>query len=530
MPQRTDGATHLVVIAERPPARPATGRTRAAFAGIASVAAGLGAAEVAAVVLAPRASPLFAAGSLVIDLAPPWLKEQVIGLFGTADKAVIIASVALLVAVLAVLAGMLERSRPPWGRVLVGAVGGLGLLAATTRADSSVISAVPSLVAIVVGIILLAVLTRQAAAASSAVGAPGAGRSRRTFLITSGLAAGIGILAVVAGRVAASGIQAVDTARRMFTLPSPAVSAAPVPPGASLDIAGVTPLITPNENFYRIDTALLVPSIDPANWSLTVTGLVDREVTLTFDELLALPLEESYTTLACVSNYVGGDLIGNALWLGYPIRELLARAGPKAGADTVLSRSVDGFTAGTPLSALTDDRNAILAVAMNGSPLPAEHGFPVRMVVPGLFGYVSATKWVTELKVSTFARESAYWTQRGWSARGPVKLSSRIDTPQESRQVTEGRVVVAGVAWSQHVGVSSVEVRVDDGAWSDAMLADAISADTWRQWSYPWDARSGRHQLTVRATDANGRLQTSDYADVVPDGATGLHSIVVDVG
>ncbi len=523
MPQQSSGRPHPTASTAQGPAR-----RRAALAGIAAAAAGLGVAELVAAVIAPRSSPLFAAGSLVIDVAPPWLKESVIAVVGTADKAVIVASVALLVAVLAAAAGLIEHSRPPWGQVLLGAVGVVGLVAATTRADSAMLSAIPSLLAIGVGVILLRVLTRQSAAVSADPGPTGA--ARRAFLITSGLAAGLGVLAVVAGRVAASGIQAVDAARRMFTLPTPAVAAPPVPPGATLDVAGITPLVTPNESFYRIDTALLVPSIDPANWSLTVTGMVDRGVTITFDELLALPLEESYTTLACVSNYVGGDLIDNALWLGHPIRKLLARAGPKAGADMVLSRSVDGFTAGTPLEALTDDRNAILAVAMNGSPLPAEHGFPVRMVVPGLFGYVSATKWVTELKVSTFARESAYWTDRGWSARGPVKLSSRIDTPRESRQVAEGRAVVAGVAWSQHVGVSRVQVQVDDGAWSDAVLADAISADTWRQWSFPWDARRGRHQLTVRATDADGRLQTSVYADVVPDGATGLHSIVVDVG
>lgn len=523
MSQQTLGEPHPTAIVAAGPAR-----RRAALAGIASAAAGIGVAEIVAAVIAPRSSPLFAAGSLVIDVAPPWLKESVIALVGTADKVVIIASVALLVAVLAAAAGLLERSRPPWGQVLLGAVGVVGLVAAATRAGSSILSAIPSLLAIGMGVTLLRVLTRQSAAVSADANPNGV--PRRTFLITSGLAAGLGVLAVVAGRVAASGIQAVDAARRMFTLPAPAVAASPVPPGATLDVAGITPLITPNESFYRIDTALIVPSVDPANWSLTVTGMVERDVTITFDELLALPLEESYTTLACVSNYVGGDLIGNALWLGYPIRKLLARAGPKAGADMVLSRSVDGFTAGTPLEALTDDRNAVLAVAMNGSPLPAEHGFPVRMVVPGLFGYVSATKWVTELTVSTFAQESAYWTDRGWSARGPVKLSSRIDTPRESRQVAAGQVVVAGVAWSQHVGVSRVEVQVDDGAWSDAVLADAISPDTWRQWSFPWNARQGRHQLTVRATDANGRLQTSAYADVVPDGATGLHSIVVDVG
>ncbi|TFB80733.1 oxidoreductase [Terrimesophilobacter mesophilus] len=503
---------------------------RAAFAGIASVAAGLGAAELVAFVVSPGASPLFSAGSLVIDLSPQWLKERVIGLVGTADKVVIIASVVLLVAVLAAVAGLLERSRPPWGRVLVAAVGGLALVAATTRADAGIASAIPSAVAIAVGIIVLVSLSRRASAAESAVGAREQGMARRTFLVASGLAAGAGILAAVGGRIAASGVQAVNAARRMFTLPTPAVAVAPIPPGASLSVPGLSPLVTPSSDFYRIDTALLVPSIDPANWTLRITGMVDREVTLTFDELLALPLEESYTTLACVSNYVGGDLIGNALWLGYPIRHLLAQAGPASGADMVLSRSVDGFTAGTPIEALTDDRNAILAVAMNGAPLPAEHGFPVRMVVPGLYGYVSATKWVTELKVTTYAKDSAYWTDRGWSAHGPVKLSSRIDTPRESRRVAAGRVIVAGVAWSQHVGISRVEVQVDDGAWSDADLADAISSDTWCQWSFPWDASQGRHKLTVRATDSNGRLQTSAYADVVPDGATGLHTILVDVG
>src|SRR5690606_4956716 len=308
-----------------------------------------------------------------------------------------------------------------------------------------------------------------------------------------------------------------------------AVAAAPVPAGATLDVPGIAPLVTPNADFYRIDTALLVPSIDPANWSLKVTGMVDREVTLTFDELLALPLEESYTTLACVSNYVGGGLIGNALWLGYPIRHLLAEAGPQAGADMVLSRSADGFTASTPIEALTDERNAILAVAMNGEPLPTQHGFPVRMVVPGLFGYVSATKWVTELRVTRFADETAYWTDRGWSSHGPVKLSSRIDVPREAQRVAAGTVTLAGVAWSQHVGVSRVEVRVDDDEWVDAVLAEAISPDTWRQWSFAWEAQPGLHELTVRATDAKGRLQTAEFADVVPDGATGHHSIVVTV-
>ncbi|HRN29278.1 MAG TPA: molybdopterin-dependent oxidoreductase [Terrimesophilobacter sp.] len=507
----------------------APARWRAVLGGLAAVSAGLGVAEVLAAVLSPPASPLFAAGSLVIDVSPSWLKESVIALVGTADKPLIIACVVLLAAVVAGVAGLVEFSRPPWGRAIVGALGAAALFAAVSRAGASLVSWVPSLAATVVGVWLLALLTRRAHEVVSARDAEGFAAARRRFLIQSGLTAGLGVLAVIGGRVAAASAQAVDAARRLFTLPEPAVAAPPVPATAVLDVPGITPLVTANKDFYRIDTALIVPSVDPAEWSLTVTGLVDREVTLSFDELLALPLEESYTTLACVSNYVGGGLIGNALWLGYPIRHVLAEAGPRAGTDMVLSRSVDGFTASTPLAALTDERNAILAVAMNGEPLPAEHGFPVRMVVPGLFGYVSATKWVTELRVTRFADDAAYWTRRGWSARGPVKLSSRIDVPRKTQRVSAGTVTVAGVAWAQHTGVSRVEVRVDDGPWSDAVLADAISADTWRQWWFEWDASGGGHELTVRATDANGVVQTAEYADVVPDGATGHHSVFITV-
>ena len=257
--------------------------------------------------------------------------------------------------------------------------------------------------------------------------------------------------------------------------------------------------------------------------------MVAHEIELTFAELLTLPLEESTTTLTCVSNEVGGDLIGNATWLGYPIRHLLARAKPSADADMVLSTSQDGWTATTPLPALTDDRNAILAVGMNGQALPLEHGYPVRMVVPGLYGYVSATKWVVSLEVSRFDKHTSYWTDRGWSERGPIKLSSRIDVPAAGRQVKAGTVAVAGVAWSQHTGIGAVHVRVDDGPWQEATLADAISADTWRQWRFAWDATPGAHTLRVRATDAKGQVQTSVERDVVPDGATGLHTVQVTV-
>ena len=317
--------------------------------------------------------------------------------------------------------------------------------------------------------------------------------------------------------------------RTALRLPKPAVAAAPIPAGAALKVDGISPLITPNADFYRIDTALVVPQVDPAQWRLRIHGLVAHEVTLTWDELLALPLVEAAATLSCVSNDVGGDLIGNAVWLGYPIRELLAKAQPAADADMVLSTSVDGFTAGTPIEALTDDRNALLAIGMNGRPLPIEHGFPVRMVVPGLYGYVSATKWVTDLEVTRFDRATAYWTARGWSARGPVKLESRIDVPKSGRALRAGDTVIAGVAWQPHAGVSAVEVQIDDGPWQRAELAPAISADTWVQWRLPWAATAGQHTLRCRATGADGTVQTADVAPPAPDGATGWHTIDVSV-
>jgi DMSO/TMAO reductase YedYZ molybdopterin-dependent catalytic subunit len=258
---------------------------------------------------------------------------------------------------------------------------------------------------------------------------------------------------------------------------------------------------------------------------------VEEPFELTWDDVLALPMTEHHVTLACVSNAVGGDLIGNALWLGYPLCELLARARPQAGADMVLSTSVDGFTAGTPLEVLTDpDRECLLAIGMNGEPLPEQHGFPARLVVPGLYGYVSATKWVTELKVTRFADDEGYWTPRGWSALGPVKLQSRIDVPRPGADLTAGEVVVAGVAWAQHTGVEAVEVSLDGGPWQAAELADTVGPDTWRQWRYSWDAAAGDHTVAVRATDADGQVQTADEAPPAPDGATGWHTVEVSVG
>jgi DMSO/TMAO reductase YedYZ molybdopterin-dependent catalytic subunit len=519
-----------------------------ALAGLAAVLAGFGLAELTAGLIAPGASPVLVVGALLIDLAPAWVKETVIALFGTGDKAALIAFIALVAVALAALAGVLEYRRPPFGRFVVVLVGLVALVAALTRAGASPFDAVPPVVAMVVAALVLTMLLNRlrasvAPATAAAAASVQAGRSasvtpaaaarsavdRRRFLVYTGISAGVGVFAALGGQLLTAGSRAADAARALFTLPAPTTPGAPIPAGASFDIEGLAPIITPNADFYRIDTALSVPRIDPSTWTLKISGMVENEVEIDFAELLALPLEESTTTLACVSNYVGGDLIGNAVWLGYPIRELLKRAGPTADADMVLSRSQDGWTASTPLEALTDDRNAILAVGMNGDPLPLEHGYPVRMVVPGLYGYVSATKWVTELVVTRFGAETAYWSTRGWSEKGPVKLSSRVDVPRENATVAAGTVTVAGVAWSQHVGVSAVDVQVDDGAWNSATLADAISVDTWRQWRWEWPATSGSHTLRVRATDANGLVQTSKLADVAPDGATGLHEISVSV-
>ncbi len=517
----------------------------AALAGIVSMAAFLAAAEVVALVTGPTGSPLFAVGSAVVDLAPAGVKDAMVSLFGTGDKVALFVLMGVLLVVITGAAGYGEYRRQPIGKIAFVAGGALAVIAVLTRADAGQVDAIPSLVGTFAAVLLvdkLASRLRRWVRSTSAGWAEqtqpvpplrGPGLERRSFLtytVVAGVAAvvvGTGARVVNAGRANAAAL------RRALTLPRASVTEAAVPAGASLDVEGITPYVTPAADFYRIDTALQVPSIDPADWSLRIHGLVDREVTISFDELLALPLEEHMATLSCVSNDVGGDLIGNALWLGYPIRSLLERAGPNGGADMVLSRSIDGFSAGTPLDVLQDDgTDALLAVGMNGQPLPIEHGFPVRMVVPGLFGYVSATKWVVEMEVTRFSDAQGYWTPRGWDALGPVKLESRIDVPRDGASVDAGTVSIAGVAWQPHTGVEAVQVRIDGGSWVDATLADSVSADTWRQWVHRWDAGaagSGSHTIDVRAQGADGTWQREQYVQPAPNGAEGWHRVTVEV-
>jgi DMSO/TMAO reductase YedYZ molybdopterin-dependent catalytic subunit len=330
-----------------------------------------------------------------------------------------------------------------------------------------------------------------------------------------------------AGAVLARRFRA-DASRAEVLVPQPASSAA-AQTGADLSVPGLGPFFTPNDAFYRVDTALIVPSVPAEDWRLRIHGMVDREIELGYEELLSRTLIERDITLACVSNPVGGPYVGNARWVGVPLRDLLDEAGVHAGADQIVSRSADGFTAGTPTAVATDGRDAMLAVAMNGVPLPIDHGFPVRMIVPGLYGYVSATKWLVDIELTTFAAYDPYWIQRGWAERAPIKTMSRIDTPSSSRPVAAGTVPVAGVAWAQHRGIERVELRVDQGPWLEAELGSADTLDTWRQWVVRWDAAPGGYVLQVRATDGDGELQTSERAEPFPDGASGYHTVAVNV-
>ena len=506
----------------------------AALTGVVAAATVLAVAEVVALFVGAESSPLFAVGSLVIDLAPPGVKDLTIALFGTGDKAALLTVLGIVIAAFAAAAGYLEYRRKPVGTIILVAFSAVGVIAVVTRANASGISAVPTVVGMLAGVVVLNTLQQRLRRWNLRAGDSSAPKpaplERRQFLSWMLVAAAASAIVGVGARAMNAGAAVVTAARNALVLPTPATAAPALASGTELGITNLSPLVTPAADFYRIDTALQVPQLNPDTWSLKIVGMVENEVEISFADLLALPLVENYTTLACVSNEVGGDLIGNALWLGHPIRDLLARAKPLAGADMVLSRSSDGFTAGTPLEVLQDaGRESLLAVGMNGAPLPVEHGFPVRMVVPGLYGYVSATKWVVELKVTTFAEDLGYWTPRGWNALGPVKTSSRIDTPRPNAGLAAGTIPIAGVAWSQHTGIAKVEVQIDNGAWQQATLADAISADTWRQWVLQWDAPSGDHTIAVRATDASSYTQTSDQAPPAPDGSTGWHTVKITV-
>ncbi|MFQ4149212.1 molybdopterin-dependent oxidoreductase [Arthrobacter sp. LAPM80] len=525
------------------------------------IAAGLlfAVAEVFSIFFGPAASPFTSVGSTFIDFTPAWMKNFAIATFGTKDKLALVISMGVAVAILAAASGVVARKNLKAGAAMVVAFAVVMALSIITRAGAGFTDLIPLAIGTAAGLWALRFLTPAAPTAVdqardkglAAARLPNASQapavldqpaepkyapvpapepSRRTFLLRAAAVAGIAVIVGVGGTMLAGSRNAVSAVREALKLPAAKAKAPALPAGVQSPVAGVTPFVTPNSDFYRIDTALIVPEIDPSSWKLRVHGMVEEEFTMTFDELLAEDLIESYVTLTCVSNVVGGTLAGNAKWLGYPLRNVIARAKPTAGADMVLSTSIDGFSASTPLPVLQDGRDAILAVGMNGQPLPIEHGFPVRMVVPGLYGFVSATKWVIDLEVTTFAQSAGYWTSRGWSSHGPIKTASRVEVPRALARIPAGTVAIGGSAWAQTRGVSKVEVRLDGGGWQIATLAAEASLDTWRQWSYMWEgATAGTHTVVVRAYDGTGALQIGDQAPPEPDGSTGWHSITFTV-
>jgi len=491
------------------------------LAGLAAGGAGIGASEAVAAALQGATSPVLAVANRIIDWTPRQLKELAVEQFGTKDKPILLAGVIGGMVLSLAVAGALGRRRGVVIFVLLTVVAGALVLADRASTASPLVRLVPVGVLGAVGSLGLAWLLRRVEQPSPAP----EGFDRRSFLLAAGAMGAVAATGVVSGQT----FLKQGTGRSGVRIPAPAFPASPVPAGSELGLQGLTPYLTSNAEFYRVDTALRVPRVPVDGYRLRIRGLVAEPVELSFKELLDLPLVERRITLTCVSQPVGGPYVGNATWIGVRTKDLLDRVGVKDGADAVKSTSVDGMTIGTPLAALTDDRDAMLAIAMNGEPLPLEHGFPVRMVVPGLYGYVSATKWLEELEVTRFADFSAYWTSRGYAEQAPIKTGTRIDVPRSFAKVKPGRTTVAGVAWAQHRGIERVEVRVDGGSWNEATLAAKDGIDSWRQWVWQWDAAPGNHRIEVRATDSSGEPQTDARAPIAPDGATGWPSVQVMV-
>ena len=518
-------------------------RWPAALAGALAAGVAIAVGELAAGLLGGAPSLVTAMGTMVISLQPPGAKDLVVALFGTNDKLAL--NVAVLVVALAIAAGagVLASRRLAYGAAVFITFGVVGTLAALREPlVEPILAVIVGAIATVAGLLALRWLLSLAPSAirpsRRAGSVTGAGEpfpdtpewSRRQFLIASaGTLGGV----VVAGGLGRTFIEADHDAGIVTSskLPRVASAVAPLAADQSFAVSGITPIVVPNNGFYRIDTALLVPRVDVKTWKLEVKGMVDHPLTYTYDDLLAMPLFEQYVTIGCVSDPVGGPLIGNALWTGVHLKELLASAGVQAGATQIIGRSVDGFTAGFPTSWATDpDREPMVAVGMNREPLPAGHGFPARLIVPGLYGYVSATKWLASIELTTREAVDGYWVPLGWAKDAPMLTQSRIDVPRSGANVTAGPVQVAGVAWAPDRGIAGVEVSVDDGEWQTAAISRPISDATWVQWQLPWTATQGRHTLEVRATDNRGEIQTDQHTRPDPDGARGHHRISVVVG
>ncbi len=532
----------------------AGGTARSALTGVLAGAAALAAGELIAAFAAPRPGPVIAVANRVIDYAPGWFVDFGKAVFGLSDKPALVIGTVLISLVIAAGLGVASRRNPFIGVIGIVGFGLLGLLAIAGDSQGGLGVAIPvSLAAVIAGVGVLLWLRSQAgfallggAATTQTIATdPEDGRavvidspvdpaySRRAFLNTAG-AIGASAAVATAGATLLRSRSSANEAREAVQLDSALsetelearITAADLGDIASTE--GISPLVVPNDEFYLIDTAILTPQVDPANWQLTIKGMVDNEIVISYDDLLDRADMIEPVTLSCVSNEVGGNLVGNAVWQGIALTDLLDEAGVQDGATQIASRSVDGWSCGFPTDLAYDGRTAMVAIAMNDEPLPLRHGFPARLVVSGLYGYVSATKWLSEIELTTLEDFDGYWIPRGWSKDGPVKTQSRIDTPRRGTSLPAGvEVPVAGVAWAPNLGIDRVEVQFDDGEWVEAELGESLGINAWRQWRVLWTPAEGRHTVKVRATDGSGETQTSVTAPPAPNGASGWHEVIV---
>lgn len=498
---------------------PRLSKPAAALVGVASVVAAVAVGHLVAGFVHPTASPVLAVGNSVRDLTPPSITEWAIANLGDAKKALVFVGVGVALLVFGAVAGLLSRRRPWPGMALAAVLGLAGLASVLDQPSVPAAGVLAPLGSLLAGVGVFSWLHTTARRTTAT--AP----SRRRFLFTSaGVVAGAGVFGAV-GELLAGRIDASSSRAAVGDL-TPRVPAPPIPQGADFASEGTPRFLTSNRDFYRVDTTLVsVPQVRAEDWLLRVHGMVERTRTFTFADIRDRPLVERTITMTCVSNEVGGPYVSTANFVGVPLRDLLAEAGVRSGADQLFSTSVDGWTAGTPVDAVMDpNRGALLAIGMNGEPLPLEHGFPARMVVPGLYGFVSATKWVVDMELTTFDARESYWRKRNWAVKAPIKTQSRIDVPRGFATVPAGQVTIAGIAWAQTIGIAKVEVRVDGGAWRTAELATEVNSQTWRMWRIRVDLGPGQHKAEVRATDRRGKTQPADRVPPIPDGATGWHS------
>jgi DMSO/TMAO reductase YedYZ molybdopterin-dependent catalytic subunit len=503
-------------------------RLRPAAAGALAAGSALAISELAAGLFGSVPSLVESVAGVFINNVPPGLKQFAIDTFGTNDKLALVVGIGVVTLLLGALVGLMARNRIWLAVVVFAAFGVLSAWSAIHLGESVAGSVVGGGLAALSGLLVLVWLYNLAERDQSAEPEHADGTvTRRAFITGAGAVLGLAALSAGVGRALIAHAKQMIAGRDEVVLPEPVQAAAAPSAAASLNVADLSPLVTPNNLFYKIDTTLSPPRVDLATWSLRIDGMVDRPYELTFDRLLEMDMVERYVTLSCVSNQVGGHLVSNAKWLGVPLSQILDRAKVQTGAGQVVGRSVDGFTVGFPTEVVYDGRDAMVAVGMNDEPLPFAHGFPARLVVAGLYGYVSATKWLSEIELTTWDAFDAYWVPRGWAKKGPIKTQSRIDTPADRSSIGTDPRAIAGVAWAPNRGISRVEVQIDEGSWMEADLAEPLDMDTWRQWKLEWTPEPGKHRLRVRATDGTGQTQTSDISRPAPDGASGWHTIQV---